>query len=102
MTVSELIALLANYPPTARVVVDGYKGGLGDVIELADAKIRADTNPDVNEHGHHLMDADPLGAHQATLAQLKEHVRTFLSFSIRGSTWCSFAFCLELNLLAPG
>ena len=46
MTVSELIALLANYPPTARVVVDGYKG-LEDALALATAKIRADTNPDV-------------------------------------------------------
>lgn len=45
MTVSELIALLANYPPTARVVVDGYKGGLEDVIELAAAKIQADDRP---------------------------------------------------------
>ena len=58
MTVSELIALLANYPPTARVVVDGYKGGLGDVMALAAAKIRADANPDVDYHGHHLMDAE--------------------------------------------
>jgi len=58
MTVSEFIALLANYPPTARVVVDGRKGGLEDVIELAAANIRVDTSPDVDDDGHELMDAE--------------------------------------------
>lgn len=39
MTVSELIASLARYPPTARVVVDGFESGLEDVIELTAASI---------------------------------------------------------------
>lgn len=32
LTVADLIAVLATYPPELRVVVDGYEGGLDDIF----------------------------------------------------------------------
>lgn len=58
MTVAELMAVLAGFDPAMRVVVDGYEGGLDDVLEVDVALIRADANldPDQNYYGRHLVD----------------------------------------------
>lgn len=44
MTVKELIALLSQANPDARVVVDGYEGGYADVFEDAVTTIKIALN----------------------------------------------------------
>ena len=58
MTVAELMAALAGFDPAMRVVVDGYEGGLDDVLRVDVASIRADANldPDQDYYGRHLID----------------------------------------------
>jgi hypothetical protein len=56
MTVAELLALLARFPLTSRVLVDGYEGGLEDVSTLALVPIQADANLDNDSFGAHLID----------------------------------------------
>lgn len=57
MTVLDLIDLLSKFPPAARVVVDGYEGGLADVIVVDAVNIQADVNQDADYYGRHLVDA---------------------------------------------
>lgn len=56
MRVAELVALLAKFPSTSRVLVDGYEGGLEDVSTLALVPIQADANQDRDYFGAHLID----------------------------------------------
>lgn len=56
MVVSELIAFLAQCKPDARVVIDGYEGGLEDVVAASLVNIRVDANQDADYYGHHLID----------------------------------------------
>lgn len=58
MTVAELMAVLAGFDPAMRVVIDGYEGGLDDVLLVDVASIRADANldPDQDYYGRHLVD----------------------------------------------
>ena len=60
MTVAELMGLLAGLDPSLRVVIDGYEGGLDDVLQLDLAKIRSDANldPDQDYYGRHLVDTE--------------------------------------------
>lgn len=57
-TVAELVVLLASFDPTLRVVVDGYEGGMDDVLQVNAVKIRADANQDADQdyYGRHLVD----------------------------------------------
>lgn len=57
MTILDLIDLLSKFPPAARVVVDGYEGGLEDVIVVDAINIQADVNQDADYYGRHLVDA---------------------------------------------
>lgn len=57
MTVLDLIGFLSKFPPAARVVVDGYEGGLEDVIVVDAVNIQADVNQDADYYGRHLVDA---------------------------------------------
>lgn len=57
MNVTDLIDLLSKFPPAARVVVDGFEGGLEDVIVVDAVNIRADVNQDADYYGRHLVDA---------------------------------------------
>jgi hypothetical protein len=45
MTTSELIAVLQNYPPDARVVVLGYESGYDDITLIKQVTILAEDNP---------------------------------------------------------
>jgi hypothetical protein len=56
MTVSELVKLLSKYPQDARVVLDGYEGGLDDVVDIATIPLHANANPDIDYYGVHLFD----------------------------------------------
>ena len=58
MTVAELREALARFDPSMRVVIDGYEGGLDDVLRVDVASIRADANldPDQDYYGRHLID----------------------------------------------
>ena len=56
MTLAELVALLANFPLTSRVLMDGYEGGLEDVTTLALVPIQTDVNLDRDYFGAHLID----------------------------------------------
>lgn len=57
-TVVELMAVLASFDPAMRVVVDGYEGGMDDVLQVDAVEISADANLDVDQdyYGRHLVD----------------------------------------------
>lgn len=58
MTVAALMAALSRFDPAMRVVVDGYEGGLDDVLQVDLAPIHADADlgPDQDYYGRHLID----------------------------------------------
>ena len=56
MTASELIKLLSKYPRDARVVLDGYEGGLDDVVDIEPIPLHENANPDIDYYGVHLFD----------------------------------------------
>lgn len=45
MTVNELLTLLQNYPPDARVVVLGYESGYDDITLVKQVAILQEDNP---------------------------------------------------------
>ena len=44
MKVKELIEKLKEFDPDTRIVVDGYEGGVDDLLELENIKIKLDVN----------------------------------------------------------
>lgn len=44
MKVSELIAELQKYDPDARVVIDGYEGGVGDLDRVTTLPVNLNVN----------------------------------------------------------
>lgn len=53
MTVSELIEALRKEPQDARVVVDGYEGGVDDANSIRQLRIRVNATKHVGYWGDH-------------------------------------------------
>lgn len=60
MKVSELKELLNEYPDTARVVVDGYEGGVNEVNNIELIKINLNVNSAWYYGKHKEVDSDDL------------------------------------------
>lgn len=60
MNVAELKELLNNYPDTARVVVDGYEGGVNEVNNIELIKIKLNVNSAWYYGTHKEVDSDDL------------------------------------------
>ena len=61
MNIAELIELLQRHPPTMRVVVPGWQGGLCDILEenVEQSPIKLDQNKDTFYCGpHETTDSD--------------------------------------------
>jgi hypothetical protein len=69
MKVIDLLRLLSQMPMDADVVVEGYEGGVDDVINVKLVKIKKDVNVDWY-YGRHEIDDD--GDTQAVFIQREE------------------------------
>jgi hypothetical protein len=56
MTVGELINILSEYDPNAKVVIDGYEGGVEDINTISSAKAYLNVNDDWWYGKHELVE----------------------------------------------
>lgn len=57
MKVKDLISLLSQLPAEADVVIEGYEGGVDDVVKVEIVKIKKDVNSKWY-YGRHVIDED--------------------------------------------